>query len=77
MLLAMSERTRLGLMNGQLTQHGIKVYRTLREAELEGFWFYDNPPGQEYYIVRREDRKRGKAYLAHALKNCRYVGGVR
>ncbi len=76
MLLAVSERAGLGLMNGQLTQYGLRVYRTLREAEVEGFRFYDNPPGEDYYIVRREDRKRGKIMLAHALKNCRYAGGV-
>jgi len=77
LLLGVSERRGLGLMNGQLTQYGVKVYRTLREAEMEGFWFYDNPPGVGYYIVRKEERRNGRYYLAHALKNSAcFAGGI-
>ncbi len=32
---------------------GMRVYETLRLAEMDGFKFYDAPRGEQYYLVTR------------------------
>jgi hypothetical protein len=38
----------------KMRQYGVRLYETLRLAEMDGFRFYDAPRGEDYYLVVRQ-----------------------